>query len=89
MKTLTDKTDLSKEKGKKIERDIRIIFASFFAICLLVSVGYLLYTVYEIYETDISSLDSVGEVWHYMGRNVVAFEAAILSFLLFVVSLKI
>lgn len=89
MKTLTDKTDLSKERGKKIERDIRIIFASFFAICLMVSVGYLCYTIYEIYETDLNSLENVGEVWHYMGRNVVAFEAAILSFFLFVVSLKI
>ncbi len=89
MKTLTDKTDLSKEKGKKIERDIRIIFASLFAICLMVSVGYLLYTIYEIYETDINSFETAGEVWHYMGRNVAAFEASILSFLLFVVSLKI
>jgi hypothetical protein len=89
MRTLTDKTDLSKDKGKKIERDIRIIFASIFAICLMISIGYLIYTIYEIYETDLSSLENVMEVWHYMGRNVVAFEASILSFLLFVVALKI
>lgn len=89
MKTLNDTTDMSKEKGKRIERKIRIILASIFAICLMISVGYLLYTIYEIYETDIKNLESVGEVWHYMGRNVAAFEAAILSFFLFVVVLKI
>ena len=89
MKTVVDRTDHSKDKGKKIERNIRIIFASFFAICLMVSIGYLMYTIYEIYITNLSSLDNVMEVWHYMGRNVVAFEASILSFLLFVVALKI
>ena len=86
---MVDNVDIRKEKGKKIERDVRIIMASIFAICLMVSVGYLLYTIYDIYYTDLRTLEGVEEVWHYMGRNVVAFEACILSFFLFIAALKI
>lgn len=89
MKTLTDTTDLSKEKNKKTERYIRLGVASVFFICLLISIGYLLYTIYEIYYIDLASLKTAMEIWHYMGRNVAAFEAAIMSFFLFVAALKI
>lgn len=89
MKSEIDISDPSKEKSKKLERNIRFIFVVLFALCFMVSVGYLLYTIYEIYYTDLSSLGDVLEVWDYMGDNIVAFEASILSFMLFVMALKI
>jgi hypothetical protein len=81
--------DIQKTKKYQTEKTVRNIFAGFFVVSLLVSIGYWLYTLYEIYETNFNSLQNAGNVWHYMKRNIVAFEAAILSFFLFVAALKI
>lgn len=86
MKTVIDK---SKPDGKTVERRVRAIMATVFMICFLISLGYWGYSIYEIYDTDIISFDTAGQVWHYAGRQFVAFEAAILSFMLFYASLKI
>jgi len=89
MKSLVDKTNLLKERAKRIENNIRSLFIFIFAVSLMVSVGYLLYTFYEIYHVNLKSLNSIMEVWYYMGKNAVAFEACIVSFLLLIAAIKI
>lgn len=86
MKIAIDKT---KTEPRKIEKSIRFIMATIFMICFLISLGYWAYAIYEVYETDIINIETIGEVWHYVGHQFVGFEAAILSFMLFYASLKI
>ena len=86
MKTAIDK---SKPDLHVIEKRARIILATIFMICFLISFGYWVYSIYEIYETDIINLETAGAVWHYTGHQFIAFEAAILAFFLFIAALKI
>ncbi len=86
MQTLIDK---SKGDTKVTERRVRVILATIFMLAFLVSLGYFIYQTWLVYSTPADSLTNIGDIAHYIGHNLASFEAAILSFLLFVASLKI
>lgn len=87
MKTVEDTSP--KFSSRKLESNIRIVISVILLIGFLISLGYWCYEIYNIYTTDIINIQNIGEVWHYISRQFVAFEAAILSFLLFIAALKI
>lgn len=86
MKTVKDTS--SRIDFKTSEGKARTIIAGFFMICFLVSLGYFLYNIYQIYETPLR-VRTVVEIAHDAVHQFVAFQAAILAFLLFVAALKI
>ena len=86
MKTVNDIS--SKIDFKSAEGKARTIIAVIFMICFLISLGYFLYNVYEIYITPIE-LKTIPEISRDAVHQFVGFQAAILSFLLFVAALKI
>jgi len=86
MKTVEDVS--SKINVKSVEGKVRTIFAVIFMLFFLVSLGYFLYNIYQIYETPVR-LKTIPEIAHDAVHQFVGFQAAILSFLLFVAALKI
>jgi hypothetical protein len=84
MKTLRD---TSHPDLHAVERKARTIIAGIFILTFMASLGYWGYTVYDIYDKNFRTMSS-GEVWYYMGRNLVAFQAALLSIALIYVVLK-
>jgi len=85
MKTLIDN---SRPDTHEVDRKARQIIAGIFMIVFLASLGYWAYAIYEIYNTNIKNITTFGEVWHYIGHHFVAFEAALLSIIMFYITLK-
>lgn len=77
----------------------RVFMVFFFLIAFLISIGYWFYEIYTIYDTDIpdikfgsgfnESVNKLTQIFHEATHSQVAFEAAILSFLLMVAAYRL
>lgn len=85
-------------RNEKILRYTRYAFMGIFLVALLMSIGYWMYEVYNLYEdprpcvqNDLANclIDDLTNIFHDSTHGVVAFQAAILSFLLFVAAYRL
>jgi|TARA_R110001632_G_scaffold68930_4_gene161638 hypothetical protein len=89
---------VNKNIDKKTISYIRYGFMALFLIFFLISIGYWMYELYQVYEDPVLCINSVdiacdindlSNIYHSSVHELVAFQAAILSFLLFVAAYKL
>lgn len=76
----------------------RYFFIFLFLVFFLISVGYWMYELYQVYEDPVicvsdpistCTIDDLSNIYHQSVHEYVAFQAAILSFLLFIAAYKL
>lgn len=77
----------------------RVFLVFFFLLAFLTSIGYWFYEIYSVYSIDIPDVDDFAsaeeathnliEIFHESTHSQVAFEAAIISFLLLVAAYRL
>lgn len=99
MVDLIDNSDITRSDfEKKAIKYTRYSFMFLFLVSLLMSIGYWMYELYNVYEDPLvcindpiseCTIDDLSNIYHQSVHEYVAFQAAILSFLLFVAAYKL
>lgn len=97
-KPITNRVDRIIGNEQKAIKYTRYFFMFLFLIFFLISVGYWMYELYQVYEDPVfcvndliskCTVDDLSNIYHRSVHELVAFQAAILSFLLFVAAYKL